>query len=124
MLFHATDISLYATSCNWHFVSYTKNSCSSNPCRNGSTCVAKRDDDDYKCTCTPGFKGKNSRKAIDIQMLSRSQRITITTNLEFSERFDEEQTFKLSALEILYGDKFTSFYIKTRRIIFATYTQI
>ena len=96
----------------------------SNPCRNGSTCVAQRDDDDYKCTCTPGFKGKNCRKAIDIQVLSRSQRITITTNLEFSERFDEEQTFKLSALEILYGDKFASFYTKTRRIIFATYTQI
>ena len=32
-------------------------------------------------------------------MFTRSQRITITTNLEFSERFDEEQIFKMSALE-------------------------
>ena len=36
-----------------------------------------------------------------------SQRIIITTNLEFSERFDEEQTFKLSALEILFSGQLT-----------------
>ena len=64
MLFHATNIWLYATSYN--LVSSTQNPCSSNPCGNGSTCVAKRVDDDYKCTCTPGFKGKNCRKAVGI----------------------------------------------------------
>ena len=35
MLFHATYIWLYATSCN--LVSSTQNPCSSNPRRNGST---------------------------------------------------------------------------------------
>ena len=34
-------------------------------------------------------------------MLPRSQRITFANNLEFLERFDGEQTFKQSALEIL-----------------------
>ena len=38
-------------------------------------------------------------------MLLCSQRIIIITNLEFSERFDEQQTFKLSALEILFSDQ-------------------
>ena len=34
-------------------------------------------------------------------MLPRSHRITFANNLEFLERFDEEKTFKQSALEIL-----------------------
>ena len=38
MLFHATNTWLYATLYN--LVSSTQNPCSSNPCRNGSTCVA------------------------------------------------------------------------------------
>ena len=45
MLFHATNTWFYATSYN--LVSSTQNPCSSNPCGNGSTCVAKRVDDDY-----------------------------------------------------------------------------
>ena len=40
-------------------------------------------------------------------MFTRSQRITILTNLDFLERFDGKQTFKLSSSEILYGEKFT-----------------
>ena len=63
-LFHATNTWLYATSYN--LVSSTQNPCSSNPCRDGSTCVAKRVDDNYKCTCTPELKGKNCRKAVGI----------------------------------------------------------
>ncbi|XP_022787968.1 uncharacterized protein LOC111327921 [Stylophora pistillata] len=34
------------------------NPCSNNPCMNGATCVAKYDDDDYQCACSPGFRGK------------------------------------------------------------------
>ena len=64
MLFHATNIWLYATSCN--LVSSTQNPCYSNPCRNSSTCVAKCVDDNYKCTCTPGLKAKNCSKAVGI----------------------------------------------------------
>ena len=35
--------------------------CSSDPCMNNSTCVARYEDDDYYCVCAPGIRGKNCR---------------------------------------------------------------
>ena len=45
------------------FVSYfyvlKQTPCSSDPCMNNSTCVARYEDDDYYCACAPGISGKN-----------------------------------------------------------------
>ncbi|KAL9971469.1 hypothetical protein ACROYT_G017635 [Oculina patagonica] len=35
-----------------------KTPCSSDPCLNQATCVAKYEDNDYQCACAPGYHGK------------------------------------------------------------------
>lgn len=37
--------------------------CATRPCRNGATCVSKRDT--YKCTCADGFTGSTCTTDID-----------------------------------------------------------
>ncbi|KAJ7352861.1 hypothetical protein OS493_033406, partial [Desmophyllum pertusum] len=36
--------------------------CSSNPCINNATCVAKYEDNDYQCACAPGIQRKGTAK--------------------------------------------------------------
>ena len=38
--------------------------CSSNPCVNNATCVAKYEDGDYQCACAAGFIGKHCETGI------------------------------------------------------------
>ncbi|XP_022787959.1 uncharacterized protein LOC111327912 [Stylophora pistillata] len=42
-----------------------KNPCSSGPCLNNATCVAKYEDDDYQCACVPGFYGRQCENIVD-----------------------------------------------------------
>ncbi|KAL9972060.1 hypothetical protein ACROYT_G018299 [Oculina patagonica] len=39
-----------------------KSPCSSDPCMNNATCVAKYKDNDYQCACVPGYVGKHCDK--------------------------------------------------------------
>ena len=43
--------------------------CSSDPCMNSATCVAKYEDDGYHCACTYRFLGKHcEEKGISISL--------------------------------------------------------
>ena len=45
-------------------MSSQQNPCSSDPCLNNATCVAKYKDDDFQCACSPGYIGKLCEKDI------------------------------------------------------------
>ncbi|KAL9972054.1 hypothetical protein ACROYT_G018293 [Oculina patagonica] len=41
--------------------------CSSDPCMNSATCVAKYEDDSYHCACAPGYVGKHCETGIAVE---------------------------------------------------------
>ena len=52
------------------FFIFKKSPCSSGPCLNQGTCVAKYENNDYHCACPPLFVGKHCEIGIYILLLA------------------------------------------------------
>ena len=53
----------------YFFLLFKQSPCSSDPCLNQATCVAKYENDDYHCACAVGYVGKHCEIGIETSLL-------------------------------------------------------
>ena len=74
------------------------NDCTSNPCRNGGTCIDGINNS-YACTCLPGWTGltcETSKAGLILNFLDHSSVTNTRASLQHWVRFSNSNTFGLS----------------------------
>ncbi|XP_031554735.1 protein eyes shut homolog isoform X2 [Actinia tenebrosa] len=74
-----------------------------NPCQNGATCIDKKSglQDDYNCTCAPGFTGRNCTENVTISSSAVAYTSVMATTVGKSSVVSDVQTSTLGTTHLL-----------------------